>query len=72
MHAQRASSQLEYSIIYTAPAQLNPILLLFNRGETFLSSFHWGHVASQRGFPQKTLYFQKVVQIRIHLNCNWI
>jgi hypothetical protein len=32
------------SIIFTAPAQLNAILLLFNRGET-LFSFHWGHAA---------------------------
>jgi hypothetical protein len=40
------------AIIFTAPAQLNPILLLFNRGET-LFSFHWGHAAYQENGRNK-------------------
>jgi hypothetical protein len=33
-------------------AQINPILLLFNRGET-LFSFHWGHTAYQESDRKK-------------------
>jgi hypothetical protein len=40
------------AIIFTAPAQLNPILLLFNRGET-LFSFHWCHTAHQENGRKK-------------------
>jgi hypothetical protein len=40
------------SIIFTAPAQLNPILFLFNRGETFFL-FHWGHVGDIKPVSSK-------------------
>ena len=54
---------LEYAIIFTPPAPLNPILLLFNRGQT-LFSFHWGHTAYQDNGRKKHCDCNKLYKFR--------